>query len=42
MQIPFTITQFLMYEFASKAVYRQLASAGVQDASAKVECVLYR
>jgi len=34
-QIPFTITQFLMYEFASKAVYRQLASAGVQDASAK-------
>jgi solute carrier family 25 phosphate transporter 3 len=34
-QIPFTITQFLVYEFASKAVYKALNSAGVEDASAK-------
>lgn len=34
-QIPFTITQFLMYEFASKAVYRNLASSGIEDAGAR-------
>jgi len=33
-QIPFTITQFLVYEFAAKFVYNNLANAGVTDASA--------
>ena len=34
-QIPFTIAQFLVYEFAAKAVYKSLAAGGVEDASAK-------
>lgn len=34
-QIPFTITQFLVYEFAAKAVYKNLAANGVEDASAR-------
>jgi len=36
-QIPFTITQFLMYEFAAKAVYKNLANSGIsgEDANAK-------
>jgi len=33
-QIPFTISQFLVYEFASKFVYSSLAQSGVKDASA--------
>jgi len=28
-QIPFTITQFLMYEFAAKAIYKKLAASGM-------------
>jgi len=34
-QIPFTITQFLMYEWAAKTVYKNLAAAGVEDANAR-------
>mmetsp|Transcript_23169 Transcript_23169/g.37158 ORF Transcript_23169/g.37158 Transcript_23169/m.37158 type:complete len:369 (+) Transcript_23169:72-1178(+) len=34
-QIPFTITQFLMYEFAAKAIYKKLAASGVEDANAR-------
>uniref|UniRef100_A0A7S0EG04 Mitochondrial phosphate carrier protein n=1 Tax=Hanusia phi TaxID=3032 RepID=A0A7S0EG04_9CRYP len=35
-QVPFTITQFLVYEFAAKAVYSALAKADIKDASSTV------
>jgi len=34
-QVPFTITQFLVFEFAASTIYRELAKRNVDDASAK-------